>query len=320
MGTGMASSIMQRRTLFRVFLGSLWSVWSVQRSSAGVLWGASAEPRALLRGFRRNQSFERRYRADAAVIFCGVTIFTRRGVGGAHAAIELGRSGDSTAVALHFAAGSDPSHCAGLNRFGILQEAVVDSAPEPEFAFAGLITDSKEEDLDEAKKALHSSAHKQVKIARGATFSGHVQAWTETVSLERPCTWKEAADLLATLAGEPPRSPAREISATGVGPFLAAIRSAALCPDVLSRRPFLHAGKLYSLELRRRAEGEREGLIRDQNGAKSADFRVFYAAGDPSGLPIRIEYRAKSYLKLVFDADDGAPQPNVTSLFAKEAA
>jgi hypothetical protein len=149
---------------------------------------------------------------------------------------------------------------------------------------------------------------------------GRVQAWTETVELTRPCTWKDSAELLATLAAQAPRSSAREIAAGGAKPFLAAIHSAALCEDAVTYRPFLHAGKLYSLELHRRPAGAREGLIRDENGGKTADFRVFYAAGDLSGLPSRIEYRAKSYLKLVFDADDGAAQLNVTSLFSKEAA
>jgi hypothetical protein len=310
-----------RRTLFGAFLGSilgaLFEGAFVRRSSAAVLPESSAAPRAMLRGFSRKQVFERRYRADAAVIVCGVAVFTRRNVGGAHAAIETGRAGETAAVALHFAAGSDPARCAGLNRFGILEEAVVNAA-DPQFAFAGLITDSKEEDLDQARKALHASAQMRVKIARGSASAGRVQAWTEIVELTRPCTWRDSGELLATLAEQAPRSAAREIAA-GAGPFLATIRSAALCEDPLTRRPFLHAGKLYSLELRRRSAGERDGLIRDQNGAKSAEFRVSYTAGDASGLPVRIEYRAKPYLKLVFDADDSIAQPDVTSLFSKEA-
>ncbi len=292
----------------------------MRRSSAAVLPESGAAPRALLRRFRRKQAFERRYRADATVVFCGVTVFTRRGVGGAYAAVETGYAGDATALALHFVAGSDPARCAGLNRFGILQEAVIDSPTDPGFAFAGLITDSKEEDLNEARKALHDSSRQQVKLARGAASQGRVQAWTETVELTRPCTWKDSADLLATLAEEAPRCSAREIASSGAHPFLAVIRSASLCEEAVAHRPFLHAGKLYSLELRRRAAGEREGLIRDQSGAKTAEFRIFYARGDASGLPTRIEYRAKSYLKLVFDADDGAAPINVTSLFSKEAA
>jgi hypothetical protein len=308
-----------RRTLLRAFLGALLEGVFVRRSSAAVLPEHNTAPRAFLRRFGRKQVFERRYRADAAVIVCGVTIFTSRGVGGAHAAVETGYAGDTTAVALQFLAGSDPARCAGLNRFGILQEAVIGSAADPEFAFAGLITDSKEEDLDGAKQALHGSSRQRIKFARGAASEGRVHAWTDTIDVTQPYMWEDSAELLAKLADEAPRSPAREIAASA-GPFLAAVRSAALCEDAVTRRPFLHAGKLYSLELRRRGSGKREGLIRDQNGAKSADFRVFYAAGDSSGLPSRIEYRAKAYLKLVFDADDSGAPLDVTSLFSKEAA
>ncbi len=60
-------------------------------------------------------------------------------------------------------------------------------------------------------------------------------------------------------------------------------------------------------------------MIRDQNGAKCADFRVVDAPGDASGLPARIEYRAKPYLKLVFEADDRVERPNLKPLFTKEA-
>jgi hypothetical protein len=334
MGDGIA-----RRTLFRVILGDmlggiLGGVF-MRHSFGGALPATNAAPRVLLRGFHRTQVFERHYRADAAVIFCGVTIFTRRGVGGAHAVIEAGRGGSTTAtsataIALHFVAGSDPARCAGLNRFGILEEAIVNhngadtplpinSAADPEFAFTGLITDFQEDNLDQAKKALHATTRQQVKLARGGASGGRVQAWTEEIQLTRPCTWKESADLLATLAEEAPRSPACEIVAVA-GPFLAAVRSAALCEDAFTRRAFLHAGKLYSLELRRRPEGEREGLIREENGAKAADFRVFYPAGDSSGPPLRIEYRANSYLKLVFDAEDGPTQSNLRSMFPQEAA
>jgi hypothetical protein len=320
MGDGIA-----RRTLFRVFLGNilggiLGGVF-MRHSFGGALPATNAAPRALLREFHRTQVFERHYRADAAVSFCGVTIFTRRGVGGAHAVIEGGRTGSTTsttATALHFVAGSDPARCAGLNRFGILEEAIVNSTADPEFAFAGLITDFQEDNLDQAKKALHAPTRQQVKLARGGASGGRVQAWTEEVQVTRPCTWRESAELLARLAEEAPRSPACEIAAVA-GPFLAAVRSAALCEDVFTRRAFLHAGKLYSLELRRRPEGEREGLIRDENGAKAADFRAFYPSGDSSGLPARIEYRAKSYLKLVFDAADGPAQSNLRSMFPQEA-
>lgn len=309
---------MTRRAVLRGFLAAFLGRFAARRASAS-LWSPGAAPRELLRGFSRDRIFERRYRVDAAVTFCGVTIFTRRNVGGAHAAVETGGCGKDAAVGLHFAAGSDPTQCAGLNRFGILQEAVIESAAaRPEFAFAGLITDSKEEDLEAAKKALHSAGRQEVKFARGAAADGRVHTWTETVDLARPCTWMESAGVLAGLAGEAPRTPELEVTADAT-PFLAAMRGAALSSQESSRRPFLHAGKLYSLELRRRSGGERDGLIRDHNGAKSAEFRVRCPAGDESGLPDRIEYRAKPYLRLVFEADERVAAPSVTSIFPKEA-
>ncbi len=286
--------------------------------------GTGAGPRALLQGFRSDQAFERRYRADAAVIFCGVTIFSRRDVGGAYASVELARttepgSAGVPAIALRFAAGSDPARCAGLNRFGILEEAVIESEANPEFAFSGLITDSKEADLEEAKKALHSSAHQQVTFARGRASHGSGRSWTELVSLPRPYGWKDAGELLATLAGEEPKSPAREISA-GTGPFLtpflSTMRAGALSEESLVRRPFVHAGKLFTLQLKRREAGSFDGAIHGPAGAKLATFRVDYASGDRTGLPSRIEYRAKPYLKLVFEADDRAARPNMSSLFS----
>lgn len=308
-----------RRTLLRGFLAGLFGEPFLRHASAAVLPGTGAERRALLRGFRCTESIERRYRAEAAVIVCGVTIFSRRGVGGAKACVELwsGESGQG-AAALRFAAGSDPERCAGLNRFGILEEALIESQVDSQFAFAGLITDSKEENLNEAQEALRASGFPQVKLARGTASGGHVQTWTETVELRQSCTWKNSADLLAALTEQVPHCSAQEAPG-GFEPFLTTIRKAALSVEAVTRRPFLHAGKLYSLELRRRGANEREGVIHGPSGVKLADFRVAYEAGDTSGLPVRIEYRAKPYLKLVFEAVGGAERLNVTSLFPKEA-
>ena len=314
---------MVRRATLRVLLGGFSIAWSVRGSSAGVQPAIRALPRELLRGFRRSQAFERRYRADAAVSFGGVTIFSRRGVGGAYASVETGHGNEGTApaspaVALHFLAGSDPARCAGLNRFGILQEAIVDSGADLRFSFAGLITESKEENLEDAKKALHASVGQKVKLARGAASGGRVETWTETVEADHPCMWSDSGGLLSALAQKAPGAPVHELYATA-SPFLSAVRSAALSEEPTSHRPFVHASKLYTLELHRRSNGERDGVIRDVDGAKLADFRVAYATGDPSGLPVRIEYRAKPYLKLVFEADETAVKTGTEPLFSKES-
>ena len=194
---------------------------------------------------------------------------------------------------------------------------MIESDSNPEFAFAGLITDSKEADLEDAKKALHSSALQQVTFARGSASHGRARSWTELIRLNRPCDWKGSAELLTTMGSEEPRSTACEISA-GAEPFLCAMRAAALSEQSPVRRPFIHAGKLFALELKRRDAGSCDGTIHSQAGAKLASFRVDYAPGDRSGLPTRIEYHAKPYLKLIFESDDRAARPNMRSLFSTE--
>lgn len=93
-----------RRTLLRGLLAGLAGRYCVRRSSAALLPETGAAPRALLHGFRSGQAVERRYRADAAVIFCGVTIFSRRDVGGAYASVETGQAGGASATALRSSA------------------------------------------------------------------------------------------------------------------------------------------------------------------------------------------------------------------------
>lgn len=47
----------------------------------------------------------------------------------------------------------------------------------------------------------------------------------------------------------------------------------------------------------------------------TADFRTDYEPGDQSGLPIRIEYHARSFLRLTFEVND-RPSVSIPSLFS----
>ena len=119
-----------------------------------------------------------------------------------------------------------------------------------------------------------------------------------------------------------PRTAAREAAPGLTATFLHAIRQAALCPDTVLRQQFMHAGKLYWLETRRRPEhwSELAGAIHDLSGARCAEFRTVYSAGDESGIPIRIEYRPRSFLRLTFEAELEATQPTIPSVFPEESA
>ena len=65
---------------------------------------------------------------DAAILLFGAPLFTRQAAGGGYASVEISLDENATAVALQFAAGSTPARAHGLNRFGILREAVVQHA------------------------------------------------------------------------------------------------------------------------------------------------------------------------------------------------
>lgn len=44
------------------------------------------------------------------------------------------------------------------------------------------------------------------------------------------------------------------------------------------------------------------GQLRREAGGKTTEFRVWITDGAPKVLPLRIEYQARSFLRLVFEA------------------
>jgi hypothetical protein len=303
-----------RRTLLQA-----WVAGGTDRRDAGF------DPVSFtVRGFSPTVAFQRRYRMDATILLLGAPLFTRQAAGGGYASVEISADQGATAIALQFAAGSSPARAHGLNRFGILREALVDrgAARATELSFAGLMTRSREESFEQGRKALVASPRgAEGVVARGRTTGSSsgstVQAWIDTIDLAPDSNWSNLNDTLSEALRREPRTPPRETTPGSATTFLHAMRSVALCRDAFVRRQFMHAGKLYWLETRRHSEQSSElaGTIHDFNGARCAEFRTAYAAGDESGIPIRIEYRPRSFLRLTFEAELEATQPTIHSLF-----
>ncbi|MGB6946010.1 MAG: hypothetical protein WBE37_26660 [Bryobacteraceae bacterium] len=271
-----------------------------------------------LRGFARATAFQRRYRMDAAILLLGAPLFSRRAAGGAYASVEISGNQGSTATALQFAAGSSPARAHGLNRFGILREAVVERTDGTELSFAGLMTRSGEETFEQGRKALLSRVRAaEGVVARGTTAGSTIQTWIDNIALSPDCDWSNVNQTLGDALRRQPSEPPREISSESAATFLHAMREAALCGEAVQHRKFTHAGKFYWLETRRQPEHPLEliGTIHDLNGARRAEFRTAYTAGDESGIPMRIEYRPRSFLRLTFEAELEATQPAIHSLF-----
>ncbi len=275
-----------------------------------------------LRGFARAAAFQRRYRMDAAILLLGAPLFTRRAAGGAYASVEISGHQGSTATALQFAAGSSPARAHGLNRFGILREAVVERSEGTELSFAGLMTRSGEESFEQGRNALLSRVRAaEGVVARGTNSGSTIQTWIDHIALSPDRDWSNVNDTLGDALRHSPSAPPRETASGLATTFLHAMRRAAFCGDAVQRRKFTHAGKCYWLETRRQPERPLEltSTIRDLNGARRAEFRTAYAASDESGIPLRIEYQPRSFLRLTFEAELEATQPAIHSLFHEGA-
>lgn len=318
-----------RRSLLRSWVVSLLG----KRSAASVVSAAASGPAAFdpiafaLRGLAAGARLERRYRMDATILLLGAPLFTRERAGGAYASVEIGRGESAPAAALQFAAGSFPSRAHGLNRFGILREAVVERPGAIEFSFAGLMTRAREQSFEQAKRALEArTGGAEGVVARGRTAGSGpqsmAQTWIENIDLAPGSDWSNMSDALSEVLRHEPRALPRETARGQATTFLHAMRSAALCREPLVTREFIHAGKQYQLTTRRRPERplELDGVIRDLAGARHAEFRTAYAAGDESGLPTRIEYRPRSFLRLTFDVEPEATQPVIPPVFPEENA
>ena len=301
---------------------AFWLVSLLGRDRPGVTTGISLDPVSFtLRGFTPTVAFQRRYRMDATILFLGAPLFTRPAAGGGYASVETSRElsvdGGAMAVALQFAAGSSPARAHGLNRFGILREAVVQHGAgrgdETELSFAGLMTRAREESFEQGRKALMASARgTEGVVARGRTSGTSIKTWIDTVDLSPDCNWSNMNETLGTALRREPQSAPRETAPGSATTFLNGMRTAGICRDAVIRRQFMHASKLYWLETRRHPEHPLElaGAIHDLNGARCAEFKTTYAAGDESGIPIRIEYRPRSFLRLTFEAELEATEPD----------
>jgi len=281
----------------------------------GLAWNVETAPRL---------SLERHYRADAQVLLFGLTLLRRGGVGGGSV---LWREYDAGGAArlLEFNGFSMPARAAGLNRLGFIREMARISGSEiPECSYFGLITASPEESAEEARKALHSGAKEQVytaieaRIAPGETETtiAHFTAPAALSGANREELVERARRALASVAEVRTAGPAGESRHS----FLQELARLMMRPDGNEGR-FIYSGRPYRLHLTRSVDAKatayfRErrlmagpaevvrvtGRLRREAGGKETEFRLWIPSGAERPLPLRIEYQAKSYLRLVFES------------------
>ncbi len=196
---------------------------------------------------------------------------------------------------------------------------------EFECIYFGLMTASPEESAAEARKALHQgSADLLFTTIEGRVAPGDVE--TTTAHFKAPATMSAHYDELVGMARQalssaPASPPEFDPRVSSGRTFLQAI-AGLLREPARDHTPYVYNGRLYRLWLRQSADPKAtayfrqkgllapdasalraEGKLRREAGGKETNFQVWVAESSARPLPLRIEYQAKSYLRLMFEAE-----------------
>ena len=278
------------------------------------------------------------YRADVTIQILKVPVFRRRGVGGAVASVREYRKASEQALGISFLAGSNPSEAGGVNRFGYIEEVVVERHSVPlEAAYFGVMTSSPEDSFDHARSALGEAGKSK---AYYAGIDGYLKA-ASSISTEAAFfssgayTWGSHPPLnelmKSALRDQESRVKEKaEADATWDIPvtFLYAIARALRQPGgkqslryvyhghefelETTQEPDLSAGKDFAQrQLVKRAEDvvRVEGRSKQLDSTRKTSFTLWKDVHERSGLPLRFEFRPKSFLKLSFEADTAIKPP-----------
>jgi hypothetical protein len=275
----------------------------------------------------RDSSSQRRYRADAQVLLLGLPLLHRTNVGGGNAVWrESATPEDGMLRLLEFTGFSLPERAAGLNRMGFIRELsrFTDKTPSESIYF-GLMTSSPEESAEEARKALTAhSAEVAYSVIEGRIAGDAVE--TAGAHFMAPARWSvenrsELVDRARSALAASSRSAAEGgVHGFGSPPFLQSL--AEMLRDPLrDETRYIYNGRVYHMwvsrapDLKATAYFREHGLsgedhdvvrmtgrLRREAGGKETSFRLWFEPGSEMPLPLRIEYQAKSYLRLVFEA------------------
>jgi len=305
---------MNRRSWLQTALGALaWRGLSrLSAASSRLTWETTGTLEVNL---------ERQYRADAQVLLLGLPILHREGVGSGRASWMEWREGIRQ---LEFTGFSIPERAAGLKRFGFIRErSRYDDDGPPQSIYIGLMTASPEESAGDAKKALHSQAKDALytAIEGRATPDGENSATVHFIGPAHLAEWSSLEAQARQLLSAAPIQPAAFKSGQqALQPFLHALTEAIHhFPEVATQ--YRYGGHVYDLSLRQMLDTEAttefrkrkllpetgqamrvSGTLQRKVGGKPIDFRLWVEKDVPRPIPLRIDYRAKSYLRLTFEA------------------
>lgn len=254
----------------------------------------------------------RQYRADAAVIFLGMTILRRQNVGGGSIHFEEAQANNARRTGITFKAGSLPSRARGLNRLGYIQEVCIEeNSSLREAAYFGFMTSSPEESFADAKNALEKQGGEGLKYTaiNGVNHAGKARSTSHHWIFPPEYDWSRCDSLVETARQKTGTADGKwkELNAaTGgtPGTFLNAVLQAVRSSAPRSQAAYVFGERRFKLatEKARESNGltKLKGEILNEATGKKTGFSVWFDQAGP--LPVRIEFQARSYLRLTFEA------------------
>jgi hypothetical protein len=261
-----------------------------------------------------SRSTYRTYRADAVILFLGIPIYRRAGVGGGRASVEETGEGASLRRTFFFAGGSDPKQALGLKRLGWIQEVVIGPSSEPlEAEYFGVLTSSPEESLEHARKSVAASPSGGASIlsaVNGRHTPGHSRSavthfeyaanalWSDRGLVEKArstfdanVNWRETT--WPKQAAETPPT------------FLFQLANLLQQRTRRAEGRYVYNEQEYHLELDIPLTGRERavrGTIHNLHTGHTVTFRLWLQDAGDSIVPIRIEFQPRSFLRLTFEA------------------
>jgi hypothetical protein len=265
-----------------------------------------------------SRSTSRIYRADAVILFLGIPIYRRAGVGGGRASLEETGEGASLRRTLFFAGGSDPKQAHGLRRLGWIQEVVLGPVSAPsEATYFGVLTSSPEESLEHARQSVAAppSGSSIFSAVSGRNTAGHSRSAITHFDYAASAIWSDRGLIEEAQSTFDANVNWRETSwpnSLNRAPTTFLFQLATLLKQRARRAEgrYVYNEQEYLLELEALQTGREalvpvRGMTRNLRTGHEVGFRLWLEDAADSIVPVRIEFQPRSFLRLTFEALPG---------------
>ncbi|MGD1091009.1 MAG: hypothetical protein ABSB35_03340, partial [Bryobacteraceae bacterium] len=222
---------------------------------------------------------------------------------------------------------STPERVHGVNKAGYIEEVIVERGSTPvEAAYFGFITSSREESFEEARQRLvagHSGGSIRYTAAEGLYRPGEVKTSVASVvvpdrdSLDRAGLIRQIRSRFCRdgLLKQELRT-TTEGRGSAPSTFLYAVRRAVLARAPRFECTYIHHGRQFNLRTDKNPVAHPEnvvrmvGQVREQGTRSGASFKIWFEDGPEPGLPLRIEYQPRPYLRINLEHDPASDPGN----------